>query len=293
MLRVLTYNLYFGGADRLESIYEVLSHVDADVIALTEADDEAVVETLAGRLGLRHAWAKGSGDRHIATLSRFPIVERNIYNRPPLTQAVLETKLELSPLTPDRFFGNLSGVNGTPPSPEQHSSVQERGAGGVRSVTIYNVHFLPYLLLPFEIRRWQAVGKLLEVIRARQPGPHLIVGDLNAIASGDRVLQRNNPPRMRQAMMLQLGLIFKLALPRLIRAGYVDCFRKLHPKDDGFTWTPGNRTTRYDYVLADSTMAARLRACRVVDDIDAVNHASDHFPLLAEFDLSDPPTSNL
>ncbi|MBI3758850.1 MAG: endonuclease/exonuclease/phosphatase family protein [Deltaproteobacteria bacterium] len=189
-LRVLAYNLYFGGTDRLEAIYEVLSHLNADVVALTEADDRTVVETLAQKLGLHYVWAEGSGDRHIATLSRFPIVEWNIYNKPPLTQAVLETKLELHPPTPDRSPKDLSGVG--------------RGA-----ITIYNVHFLPYLLLPFELRRWQAVGKLLEVIRARQPGPHLIVGDLNAIAGGDRVLQRNNPPRMRRTMMLQLGLIFK------------------------------------------------------------------------------------
>jgi exodeoxyribonuclease-3 len=269
---VLAYNLYFGGADRLEAIYEVLSHVNADVIALTEADDKAVVETLAGRLGLHHVWANGSGDRHIATLSRFPIVEWNIYNKPPLTQAVLETKLELPPPTPGTSPKDLSGVG-----------------EGARHISIFNAHFLPYLLLPFEIRRWQAAGKLLEVIRARQPGPHLIVGDLNTIAPGDRVLQRNNPPRMRRTMLLQFGLIFKLAHPRLIKAGYVDCFRKLHPNDDGFTWMPGNRTTRYDYVLADSTMAAALRKCCVVDDIEAVNKASDHFPLLAEFDLSDPP----
>lgn len=269
-LRVLAYNLYFGGADRVEAIHKVLAHVNADVVALTEADDRTVVETLAEKLGLHHVWAEGSGDRHIATLSRFPIVEWNIYNKPPLTQAVLETKLELHPPTPDRSPKDLSGVG--------------RGA-----ITIYNVHFLPYLLLPFELRRWQAVGKLLEVIRARQPGPHLIVGDLNAIAGGDRVLQRNNPPRMRRMMLLQLGLIFKLALPRLVKAGYVDCFRKLHLRDDGFTWRPDNRTTRYDYILADPAMAATLQGCCVVDDIEAVNRASDHFPLLAEFDLSQSP----
>lgn len=150
---------------------------------------------------------------------------------------------------------------------------------------MFNIHFLPYLLLPFEIRRWQAVGKLLEVIRARRPGAHLILGDLNAIAPGDHVLQRNNPPGMRRIMRLQLNLIFRLAIPRLIRAGYLDCFRRLHPSEAGFTWMPGNRTTRYDYILADPTLAPALRACRVVDDIAAVNVASDHFPLLAEFEL--------
>jgi len=146
---------------------------------------------------------------------------------------------------------------------------------------------LPYLLLPYEIRRWQAVGQLLDVIGSRRPGPHLILGDLNAIAPHDRVLQRNNPPRMRRVMALQLNLIFRLAIPRLLRAGYVDCFRRLHPaeREDGFTWRPGNRTTRYDYILADPTLARSLHDCRVVDNIEAVNIASDHLPLLAKFDV--------
>jgi hypothetical protein len=49
---------------------------------------------------------------------------------------------------------------------------------------------------------------LLAIIRARQPGRHLILGDLNAIAPGDRVLQQRNPARMRRIMWLQLGLNF-------------------------------------------------------------------------------------
>lgn len=250
-LRVLTYNLYFGGADRLEEIYTVLAHVGADVVGLTEADDPAVVKTLAERLELYHVWAEGSGDRHIATLSRFPILEWQIYRRPPLTQAVLETKLALPGET----------------------------------VSIYNAHFLPTLLLPFEIRRWQAVGKLLQIIQTRRPGPHLIMGDLNAIAPGDRVLQRNNPARMRRLMAWQFNIIFRLALPRLLKAGYTDCFRHLHPPTDGFTWMPGNLTTRYDYILADPLLTARLQSCRVIDEIQAVCTASDHLPLLAEFEL--------
>jgi exodeoxyribonuclease-3 len=250
-VRILTYNLYFGGTGRLEDIYTVLAHANADVVALTEADDPQVVATLAERLELYHLWAEGSGDRHIATLSRFPILEWQIYRRPPLTQAVLETKLALP--------------SGT--------------------VSIYNAHFLPTLLLPFELRRWQAAGKLLQIVQTRPPGPHVIAGDLNAIAPGDRVLQHNNPARMRRLMALQLNIIFRLAVSRLLKAGYVDCFRHLHPNDDGFTWMPGNLTTRYDYILADPVMAAQLHTCRVIDDIQAICTASDHLPLLAEFRL--------
>jgi len=292
-LRVLAYNLYLGGTDRVDAILAVLRHVDADVIALTEADDARVVATLAEGLGLHHIWERGSGDRHIATLSRFPIVESRIYNTPPLTQAVLETRVEL-PHPPTPSPGDSSSVarrggDSPPSSPETGNFVSgdaNAGRGG-EAITLYNVHLLPYLLLPYEIRRWQAVGKLLGAIVSRRPGAHLILGDLNAIAPRDRVLRRDNPPRMRRMMALQLNVVFRLAIPRLLRAGYVDCFRRLHPaeREDGFTWRPGNRTTRYDYILADPVMAPALRGCRVVDDIEAVNIASDHFPLLAEFDL--------
>ena len=256
-LKILTYNLEFGGRKQLEAIYEVLAHVNADVIGLTEADDQEVVKILAERLGLHHVWGQGSGERHIALLCRFPVLDWRVYNKPPLTQAVLEARLQLP--------------------------------NGGRQLTIYNVHFLPFLLLPFEIRRWQAVGKLLEIIAETStlsgtaPIPHLIIGDINAIGPGDRVLQHKNPARMRRLMLLQLRLIFRLAIPRLLRAGYTDCFRHLHPHDDGFTWWTINPTTRYDYIFADSQMLPKLQACRVVNDIPAVRHASDHFPLLAEF----------
>jgi len=250
-LTVATYNLEFGTRERLEALCAVLQHVDADVVTLTEADHQDVVQALAERMQMHFVWAQGSGERHIATLSRFPIETWQIYNRAPLTQAVLETRL----LTP------------------------------VGRITVYGVHFLPFLLLPFEVRRWQAVGRLLQIIRASSPGAHVIAGDLNAIAPGDRVLQHRNPPRMRRVMALQLFVIFRLAVPRLLRAGYVDCFRHLHPREDGFTWMPGNRTTRYDYIMACPQLAPALRACRVVDDAPLVDVASDHFPLLAEFDM--------
>jgi endonuclease/exonuclease/phosphatase family metal-dependent hydrolase len=251
-IRVVTYNIYLGGEGRLDPIRQVLARLQADIIALTEADDPALVAALAADLGLHHVWARGSGNRHIATLSRYPIAEWRIHRTPPLTQAALETTLDL------------------PAGP----------------LTLYNLHLLPYLLLPFELRRRQALGQLLAIIAVRPPGPHLILGDLNAIAPGDRVLQDRNPARMRRLLWLQLGLIFRLALPRLLNAGYTDCFRRLHPAADGFTWYPGNPTTRYDYILADAVMAARLRHCAVfADDIPLLAAASDHMPLIADFEL--------
>jgi len=101
-------------------------------------------------------------------------------------------------------------------------------------------------------------------------------------------------------MALQANVIFHLAIPRLLRAGYTDCYRACHPHrpspasrhspaqvavTDGFTWHTGNRTTRYDYIFADRLLAARLRGCHVLSDSPAVATASDHYPVIADFDL--------
>jgi exonuclease III len=86
-------------------------------------------------------------------------------------------------------------------------------------------------------------------------------------------------------MRWQLNIIFRLAIPRLLKASYIDCFRHLHPNDDGFTWWTINPTTRYDYILAPPDLLPALQSCRVVDDHPAIPEASDHFPLSAEFAL--------
>lgn len=249
-MKVLAYNVAGGAAERLPALAAVIRHAGAEVVALTEANDEAAVQKLAAHFNFQPVWARGSGNNHAALLSRWPIMAWRIHNRPPLTQAVLEVTIQLNHQLP---------------------------------ITIFNIHFLPYLLLPFELHRWRAVGALLQHIRQQNIGSHLIVGDLNAIAPRDRVLQKNNPARMRRVQALQFNLVFHFAVQRLLNAGYVDCFRQLNPQADGFTWRPGNLTTRYDYVLADKHFAPRLRACRVLDDGPEALTASDHLPVLAEF----------
>ena len=313
LFRVMAYNLYFGGANRVDDIHAVIAHAKPDTVTLTEADDRRVVAELAARLGMEHLWAQGSGDRHIAFLSRFPIAAWRIFNRPPLTQAVLETRLSLS---------NLQSLISNPHAKSSPSTSSF-------ALTLYSLHLLPYLLLPFELHRARALRALLQIIQRDRPGPHLLLGDLNAVAPGDRVLQHRNPSRMRRAMLLQANLIFRLAVPVLLRAGYVDCYRALHPRrppllpfahaprersaakskeangrapstslqggsardggegknTDGFTWWTTNPTTRYDYIFADPWFAARLRACRVADDLPQAQTASDHFPLIADFEI--------
>jgi endonuclease/exonuclease/phosphatase family metal-dependent hydrolase len=81
--------------------------------------------------------------------------------------------------------------------------------------------------------------------------------------------------------------IERWTVERLLSLGYVDCFRRRHPRAHGHTcatWTPA---ARVDYVFATPDLAERLIACEVVGDRrfpDADAHiASDHFPLVADF----------
>src|SRR5262245_43663862 len=65
-LRFLTYNIWDGGAARLDQIASVIAPVDPDVVLLNEADDRTIAEQLARELGYDCLWARGSGTKHIA-----------------------------------------------------------------------------------------------------------------------------------------------------------------------------------------------------------------------------------
>jgi exonuclease III len=81
--------------------------------------------------------------------------------------------------------------------------------------------------------------------------------------------------------------IERWTIERMLRNGYVDAFRHMHPRAHGLTvatWTPA---ARVDYIFATPELARRLARCDVVGerrwpDPDA-RHASDHFPVVADF----------
>ncbi len=251
-IKVLTWNVAFAPREKLDVIAETLERADADIVTLNEADHEDVIVDLARRLGLFHVWARGSGNRHVATLSRFPILRWNIYNQKPLTQAALSTTL---------------AVNGQP-------------------VTIYNVHFRPDPYWHFEPLRYLAATALVNVIKGESPDSHLIMGDLNTFGKGDPVdvktILQFMRPQDQVKIKLQRGRFLRLAHARLLRAGYVDCFRQHAPSDPGFTFMRHRQpVSRMDYILADSKLVQRLQNCYVMSDVDPT--ASDHLPVVAIF----------
>ena len=126
-------------------------------------------------------------------------------------------------------------------------------------------------------RRWRAAGvdPRLDVGVPRLPR---VVGRVTAglpvNESMDRFLGR---------------FIERWSADRIHQLGYVDCFRRLHPRARGYTSATWQPAARVDYVFATPALAERAVRCDVVGgrtwaDRDATV-ASDHFPVVADFRL--------
>ena len=124
-----------------------------------------------------------------------------------------------------------------------------------------------------EPRRLQEVEAIVDVLSSDTRRPHLLVGDLNAMPPGEAPGQP--PPG-------ELADVRGEALVPLLSAGYLDCYRALHPAASGYTHTTDQPWLRLDYIFASAELAPRLRACDIVTGADAAP-CSDHFPIWAEF----------
>lgn len=69
------------------------------------------------------------------------------------------------------------------------------------------------------------------------------------------------------------------------QAGYVDCYRRIHPHGYGFTCPSAAPAGRIDFIFANPLVSQRLEACHPVIGGEGVSGqlASDHLALSAEF----------
>jgi exonuclease III len=138
------------------------------------------------------------------------------------------------------------------------------------------------MLLPYEFARWRTVRALLQLVQRETHEPQLIFGDFNTVMRDEHADTKVFSQRIQRQLWLQGRWQPRFALEQITYAGYVDCFRALHPTDAGLTWMPQALSARLDYIFADATMAQRLRRCEVITT-SLAEHASDHFPLMADF----------
>jgi endonuclease/exonuclease/phosphatase family metal-dependent hydrolase len=161
-LRVATYNVLHGGEGRESLIGGVLARLDADVVALQEASDLGLVDRLADRLGMSVAVGEPSDPAstfNVVVLSRVPVHRTHNHRH----AGMLRSHLEVEVRPASRALPAL-GVHVV------HLAARfgERGHG--------------------EARRMRELGSALaDIAAAPDRVPHLLLGDLNAIAPGDTV----------------------------------------------------------------------------------------------------------
>ena len=249
-MRVMTYNILDNAVGREVLVFEVLQAAQPDIVVLQEVGRAETVSQWAGALGMEFRFAAGNSKRHLALLSRLPIVHHHSYHPPPLSATLLEATLEIAP--------------------QQH-------------LHVYGVHLAaqPFVLL--EMWRWWETKMILRRIRPHMLEPCLLAGDFNALGPGDPVNIDEWPPRLMRMLVWYGGRVPRWTISEVTAAGFVDCFRSLQSREDGFTLPTPTPNSRLDYIFVSGMLRSWLTDCHVVREPLAVEQASDHYPLMAEF----------
>ncbi|HEX6820324.1 MAG TPA: endonuclease/exonuclease/phosphatase family protein [Ktedonobacterales bacterium] len=251
-LRVMTYNIWDGGGDRLERIRSVIQEVRPGVLALEEAGEQPRMEQLAGELGMTLAYGAFNSKWHLAWLSRLPIAARASYTFPVLAKSLEQIEVSFNGTPLQLFAAHLGSGRST--------KGEEERAGEVR-----------------------AIIEVMAEQRMKTPvAQQVLVGDFNTLAP-----KAVEPPhdglslegRTRAKMIYGVP---RLAIPLVLEANLFDCYQIQHPGEQGYTFKSWEPLARFDYIFAGEQLAKRLRGCDHVTGGETAK-ASDHLPVWAEF----------
>jgi exonuclease III len=251
-LRVMTYNILNGAEGRENDVLEVIRAANPDVVVLQEVYTREFLEKLAHELQMGYFFlGDGNKKRRVGFISRYPVASWRSNQAFPTWRNFIEAKIEYRPNETFRLIG---------------------------------VHPIARLSVFCEAWRWLEMGAVMARYRAYTDEPCLIVGDFNAIAPHDRIGIENMPDWLKFQLRVQGNRAYHFSLGRLLAAGFTDCYRSLNA-DDGFTLPAPRPNSRLDYCFVNDKMRAALRSCRVVREPAVVEQASDHCPVIAEFEL--------
>ena len=235
-------------------IAEVLEAVQPDIAILQEVYQNGTAERLAGKLSLQAAVVEGNSTRHMAILSRWPILEaRSHHPYPPVHHVILEATLGHPTVGPLHVFG---------------------------------IHTIPL----YSIGRELVAG--LGGAHPAPPG----AASRRPTLFGDGGFQRRGPARpraLRDALQSRCSALLAARQRQAAAGGTPDAIRRLRRLLSGATIpttpaTPCHRPIRASVWTTSSQtppLIGHLQRCDVVTEPAAVHDASDHYPVLAEFDL--------
>jgi endonuclease/exonuclease/phosphatase family metal-dependent hydrolase len=248
----MTYNIRNGGQpDRLDAVVDVITAHRPDLLALQELRgfDQAALDRLATATGMAAYLARSRSGQPVAVLVR-------------AGGAVTAAR---------RVRG-----------PFQHAAAEVTVATDGGPLTVIGTHLCPYS------GRWRLAEARALARRVDPDGLLLLMGDLNSLDPwtdhAERV--RSLPPRYRSRHLWR-GTVDTRAVAALADAGLVDLFRPGGQDHSVPTHLGGTEFARMrlDYLLGTEPLAALTRSYRIVSG-GAAETASDHYPVLAEMDLT-------
>lgn len=246
-LKLLSYNIRFGGRGRESKLAAVIRAVAPDLVVFQEATDPQVIKYLAAATGLPH-WAARPA-HSIAYISRAEIEYHEWHY----------------------------------PKEARHSFLEIVLAGS--RTRIFGLHLSARFSKWKERRRVREIKALLGGIQRYQEGFHVLVGDFNTLAPGELLEVKRMPAWIRALIWISGRELQRDTIKIMLEADYTDGYRHLHPDDRGSTFPTWDPNVRLDYIFLPARFAHRLIGCQVITRAAGVAAASDHFPLLTSLDL--------
>lgn len=247
-MRIVSWNIRAGGGVRAAAIAEALLRWDPGLVALSEfrgtPPSAAIIAALAEG-GLEHTWAAADpripGANALAIASAVPFRRYFAHRRPDARGRWLAVQVATSP-----------------------------------ALTFAAVH------IPNEVtrRKWPYMAAVLEVARAWQKRPAMIIGDTN---SGRPLDDEESPV---------FGPRYTAWFDAMEALGWRDAFRYRYPGRREFTWySPNGRNGfRLDQAFVSRPLLPRLTAVQHAwaESVDAPGRRdalSDHAALIVDLDV--------
>ena len=246
VVRVMSYNIRYGGVGKQDDLATVIAAVAPDVVLLQEATHPDVVAHLADTAGYPHYGSRRG--QSTGYLSRLP-VEMHAWHLPRGTRHPF---LELAIREPE--------------------------------MRLFALHLSAWFSKWSERRRHFEIRALLEGIKQHQEGFHLLLGDFNALAPGERLEVQHFPQWIRAMVWLSGRDIARDTIQTMIDAKYADIWRRLNADDPGYTFPTWNPHVRLDYAFVPVKYVERVTGFDIVKTPEIVKTASDHHPILVTID---------
>jgi exodeoxyribonuclease-3 len=246
IVKLLSYNIRFGGRQREKELAEVIRSVDPDIVVFQEATDTRVIDRLAADTGLTRSAARR--EHSIGYISRLEVSHHEWHY----------------------------------PAGAKHSFLEIVLAGSEER--IFGLHLSAMFSKWSERRRVREIKSLLKSIERHQAGFHVLVGDFNTLAPGEVLEVKRMPAWIRGLVWLSGRDLQRDTIQHIKDSGYIDVYRTLHPDDKGYTFPVWDPHVRLDYMFVPNPFLDRIKSVAVISDAPAAK-ASDHFPLLAQLEF--------